>query len=155
MRLKRSNPKRHILSAKSVISSKFLVLNFSPKFLIKLINFRHPERDVVLEHVKSHYRDVNAQEPSQAPSDLSAPPTPVVQMPFAINAAINNLLSVNDQPSQASSTALNLSNSNSRLNPIVFDQHNGMDGVSPTKGCFKCGHCGQISNWKHVIQVIY
>lgn len=35
--------------------------------------------------------------------------------------------------------------------------NNGMPETNSTgsslKGSFRCGHCGQISNWKHVIQV--
>jgi hypothetical protein len=49
--------------------------------------------------------------------------------------------------------------SNAKSSLDVGKSNNGMLGTNATgsssslKGSFRCGHCGQISNWKHVIQV--
>ena len=59
---------------------------------------------------------------------------------------------------------LNFNPQNTLLTPTssldVPKINNGMPETNSTtnsnnslKGSFRCGHCGQISNWKHVIQV--
>lgn len=153
--------------------------------------FRHADRDVVLEHVKSHYRDDGTpQENKQAPSNMELGPPPLpIQMPFQI---MNNLLNGHTTGTSANVHNPNLitlsggggginqmqsSNINSstthqtlNFNPTntltlsstssshdVGKNNNGMPETnsanSSLKGSFRCGHCGQISNWKHVIQV--
>jgi hypothetical protein len=163
--------------------------------------FRHADREVVLEHVKSHYRDDGTPQEKQSSSpstnsamDLAPPPLPI-QMPFQI---MNNLLNghagtsstsnstssststnvhnrnflttlgggvVNQQTMQApsnsiTSTSLNFNSQNTLTTPttstdVVNKNNNGLqeNSTSSLKGSFRCGHCGQISNWKHVIQV--
>jgi hypothetical protein len=59
---------------------------------------------------------------------------------------------------------LNFNSQNTLLTPVSAHEvaqknNNGMPETNSTnntnslKGSFRCGHCGQISNWKHVIQV--
>lgn len=155
-----------------------------------LFRFRHADREVVLEHVKSHYRDDGTPQEKQSSSgmELAAPPPPLpIQMPFQI---MNNLLNgqhgtsststtnvhnrnlltlgggVNQMQasnSNASSThpTLNFNSQNTLTTPSsshdAGKNNNGMPETNSTgsslKGSFRCGHCGQISNWKHVIQV--
>ena len=63
--------------------------------------------------------------------------------------------------SNASSThqTLNFNSQNTLTTPStshdVGKSNNGTEtnSTSSLKGSFRCGHCGQISNWKHVIQV--
>ena len=60
---------------------------------------------------------------------------------------------------------LNFNSQNTLLTPAstldVSKNNNGMPETNASnnsnnsvKGSFRCGHCGQISNWKHVIQVL-
>lgn len=188
-------------------------VNFKLTIFIPI--FRHADREVVLEHVKSHYRDDGTpQERQQSAAnnnnthatstssqmDLAPPPLPI-QMPFQI---MNNLLnghgiatSTNTTSNSSSTTNVHnrnnllttlgggvvnqmqaTSNSNattSQLQTLNFNpqntlttpttstldvgikNNNGLQDMnsssSSLKGSFRCGHCGQISNWKHVIQV--
>lgn len=72
---------------------------------------------------------------------------------------------------QSYSISMNLSNPgnlviNSTANAVVSAPINTGTGTNTatnilektteqgSKGSFKCGHCGQVSNWKHVIQVL-
>lgn len=73
--------------------------------------------------------------------------------------------------SQASNTNSSITHQTLNFNPQntllttasaldVAKINNGMPETNSTtnsnnslKGSFRCGHCGQISNWKHVIQV--
>lgn len=152
---------------------------------------RHADREVVLEHVKSHYRDDGTPQEKQQSStgmELAAPPPPLpIQMPFQImnnllnghagtsstttNVHNRNLLTLGggvnqlqaSNSNQASSThqTLNFNSQNTLTTPSsshdVGKNNNGMpetnSATSSLKGSFRCGHCGQISNWKHVIQV--
>lgn len=170
--------------------------------------FRHADREVVLEHVKSHYRDDGTPQEKQATSssnmsggnnsqmDLAPPPLPI-QMPFQI---MNNLLNGHGTSSTSNTTsssstanvhnrnllttlgggvvnqmqATSNSNATTSLQTLNFNpqntlttpttstdvgikNNNGLTDMnsssSSLKGSFRCGHCGQISNWKHVIQV--
>lgn len=175
--------------------------NHSP---ILSLFFRHADREVVLEHVKSHYRDDGTPQEKQATSgnssqmDLAPPPLPI-QMPFQI---MNNLLNghgiatstpnttssssttnvhnrnllttlgggvVNQMQATSNSNAttsqlqtLNFNPQNTLTTPttstdVGIKNNNGLQDMnsssSSLKGSFRCGHCGQISNWKHVIQV--
>jgi hypothetical protein len=164
---------------------KFFVENCKTKIFSVL--FRHADREVVLEHVKSHYRDDGTpqEKQSSAGMELAPPPLPL-QMPFQI---MNNLLNghagtsssstnvhnrnllttlgggasqLQASNSNASSThqTLNFNSQNTLTTPStshdVGKSNNGMtetNSSSSLKGSFRCGHCGQISNWKHVIQV--
>lgn len=166
-------------------------------------HFRHGDREVVLEHVKTHYRDDGTpqdrtvatqqsqqqiQQATNAAAELAAPPPPIpIQMPFQImsnllnghtsgtsNVHNRNLITLggggntnqasNQNPSNTHQT-LNFNSQNTLLTPAsstndVNRNNNGMPETNSTnsnnnslKGSFRCGHCGQISNWKHVIQV--
>ena len=113
--------------------------------------------------------------------ELAPPPLPI-QMPFQImNNLLNghagtsstivhkNLLTslggganqLQASNSNASSThqTLNFNSQNTLTTPStshdVGKSNNGTEtnSTSSLKGSFRCGHCGQISNWKHVIQV--
>lgn len=157
------------------------------------LTFRHADREVVLEHVKSHYRDDGTpqEKPPSSGMELAAPPPPLpIQMPFQImnnllnghagtstttaNVHNRNLLTLGgganqmqaSNSNQASSThqtiqTLNFNSQNTLTTPQsshdVGKNNNGMPETNSTnsslKGSFRCGHCGQISNWKHVIQV--
>lgn len=152
-----------------------------------ILAFRHADREVVLEHVKSHYRDDGTPQEKQsiAGMELAPPPPLPIQMPFQImnnllnghagtssstNALNRNLLTtlgggasqLQASNSNASSThqTLNFNSQNTLTTPStshdVGKSNNGMtetNSTSSLKGSFRCGHCGQISNWKHVIQV--
>lgn len=48
-----------------------------------------------------------------------------------------------------SASALDVAKNNNGM-PETNSPNNSNNSV---KGSFRCGHCGQISNWKHVIQV--
>lgn len=170
------------------MSNVIYVKSFSFSF-----RFRHADREVVLEHVKSHYRDDGTPQEKQTNSgmELAAPPPPLpIQMPFQI---MNNLLNGHAGTSSSSSSTTNVhnrnlltlgggvvipmqasnSNASSTHQTLSFNSqntlatpssshdagksNNGMPETNSTssslKGSFRCGHCGQISNWKHVIQV--
>lgn len=154
-----------------------------------ILIFRHADREVVLEHVKSHYRDDGTPQENQTSSGMElAPPPPLpIQTPFQImnnllnghagtsstttNVHNRNLLTLGGganqlQPSNSNSTSthptLNFNSQNTLTTPSssshdVGKNINGMPDTNSTnsslKGSFRCGHCGQISNWKHVIQV--
>ncbi|XP_070492674.1 zinc finger protein Xfin isoform X2 [Chironomus tepperi] len=168
-------------------------------FKCKKCNFKHGDREVVLEHVKTHYRDdgtpqdrtVATQQSQQIQQSSNstelAPPPPIpIQMPFQImsnllnghtsgtsNVHNRNLITLggggntnqasNQNPSNTHQT-LNFNSQNTLLTPAsstndVNRNNNGMPETNSTnsnnnslKGSFRCGHCGQISNWKHVIQ---
>lgn len=81
-----------------------------------------------------------------------------------------NLLTLGGGASQLQASNSNASSTHQTLNfnsqntltstPSLQDvgkNNNGMPETNSTnsslKGSFRCGHCGQISNWKHVIQV--
>lgn len=154
------------------------------------IRFRHADREVVLEHVKSHYRDDGTPQEKQTNvgMELAAPPPPLpIQMPFQImnnllnghagtsssttNVHNRNLLTLGGgvvNPMQASNSnassthqTLSFNSQNTLTTPSLSHDagksNNGMPETnsagSSLKGSFRCGHCGQISNWKHVIQV--
>lgn len=147
------------------------MLNSSP-FLL----FRHSDRDVVLEHVKGHYEDgdqstsVDVNVPSPLPFTMN---TAISQYLSSVSNNSNNISGNN--PSQVPSTqsfslSMNLSNtgnmviSNPTASNAVVTAPINSTGTNATsilektteqgsKGSFKCGHCGQVSNWKHVIQV--
>ncbi|CRK86570.1 CLUMA_CG000143, isoform A [Clunio marinus] len=160
-------------------------------FKCKKCNFKHPDREVVLEHVKTHYREDGTpqEKPSNTGMELAAPPPPLpIQMPFQImnnllnghagtststNVHNRNLLTIGGGVNQTQASNSNASSSQQTLNfnsqntlsviPTSLSSHdggksnNGMPETTSTntsslKGSFRCGHCGQISNWKHVIQ---
>jgi hypothetical protein len=184
--------KRRTSSAKSACSSECCARHIHDFPLTFFFCFRHADREVVLEHVKSHYRDDGTPQEKQSGSsaELAAPPPPLpIQMPFQImnnllnghagtststaNVHNRNLLTLGGGASQlqasnsnASSThqTLNFNSQNTLTTPSSSSSshdagknNNGMPETNATssslKGSFRCGHCGQISNWKHVIQV--
>jgi hypothetical protein len=165
---------------------------------LKMPHFRHADREVVLEHVKTHYREDGspqevAKQQKQSPDqqagttthELGPPPPLPIQMPFQIMSNLlnghtagtanvhNRNISITlgggsnaSSNSKASNThqTLNFNSQNTLLTPAlaldVAKNNNGMPETNSTtnsnnslKGSFRCGHCGQISNWKHVIQV--
>jgi hypothetical protein len=170
--------------------------NLSRKFIVTdllFVFYRDSNRDVVLEHVKTHYRDNGSEQQEPAMVELSPPPPP---LPFALNTAFNqylstvansnndsasNILSGNNSLTSQTHNIINLSNpgnmaavsnqtataststsvvtavtpnqinQNQTTTNVVLER-NGMTDQG-SKGSFKCGHCGQVSNWKHVIQV--
>lgn len=184
--------RRRTSSARNATSSECDAICRRENFIMNLKSiFRHADREVVLEHVKSHYRDDGTPQDKQS-MELAAPPPPLpVQMPFQImntllnghagtssstnvhnrnlltlggGGGVNQLQASNSNASSASShTTLNFNSQNtltaaaSSLSHDAGKSNNGMPETNSTgsslKGSFRCGHCGQISNWKHVIQV--
>jgi hypothetical protein len=194
--------KRPISSARNAISSKAVIIVWSCaifKLFLLLFIFRHADREVVLEHVKSHYREDGTpqqdgkvhhpQQPQMQAAELGPPPPIPIQMPFQImsnllnghsagtsNVNNRNLITLggggssnqasNQNPSNTHQT-LSFNSQNTLLTPAsqatvdVNRNNNGMPETNSAsnnsnnslKGSFRCGHCGQISNWKHVIQV--
>lgn len=72
-----------------------------------------------------------------------------------INSTTNNNINSNNitmQALQQSSVTPSSSHdgSSKHINGMMMTDSNS---ASSMKGSFRCGHCGQISNWKHVIQV--
>jgi hypothetical protein len=163
---------------------------------MEIFAFRHADREVVLEHVKTHYRDDGTPQdktPVQQSSQELAPPPIPIQMPFQImsnllnghagtsNVHNRNLITLGgggivvNSNQNATTNTLNFTNSQNTttlLTPVVStsshdvakNNNNGMPDTNSAnsnnnnnslKGSFRCGHCGQISNWKHVIQVFY
>lgn len=72
-----------------------------------------------------------------------------------------NQLQASNSNSSSTHPTLNFNSQNTLTTPLssheVGKNNNGMQETNSTnsslKGSFRCGHCGQISNWKHVIQV--
>ena len=64
----------------------------------------------------------------------------------------NNSNNITIQALQQSSVTPSSSHdgSSKHINGMMMTDSNS---ASSMKGSFRCGHCGQISNWKHVIQV--
>ncbi|KAG5674665.1 hypothetical protein PVAND_004618 [Polypedilum vanderplanki] len=171
-------------------------------FKCKKCNFKHAVREIVLEHVKTHYREDGTpqtdgkQQTSQSQQaavssgiELGPPPPIQIQTPFQImsnllnghtagtsNVHNRNLITLggggssnqasNQNPSNTHQT-LNFNSQNTLLTPAsqtnvvdVTRNNNGMPETNSAnnnsnnsfKGSFRCGHCGQVSNWKHVIQ---
>jgi len=115
--------------------------------------------------------------------ELGPPPPLPIQMPFQImnnllnghtagtsaNVHNQNLITLGggvnqlQASNQTNPTTLSFNSQNTSLMPTTSSHHdvgknNGMPETHLTnnnslKGSFRCGHCGQISNWKHVIQV--
>lgn len=178
------------------------ISHINNNFLFIYYHFRHADRDIVLEHVKTHYREdgtpqdrgistqqQQAQQAQQVQAsnavELAPPPPLPIQMPFQImsnllnghtsgtsNVHNRNLITLggggnSNQTQNPSNThqTLNFNSQNTLLTPAssnndVNRNNNGMPETNSTnsnnnslKGSFRCGHCGQISNWKHVIQV--
>lgn len=141
-------------------------------------NFRDADREVVLNHVKGHYEDGD-----QSTSEVNVPSplpftmnTAISQYLSSVSNNSNNISGNNTSqvPStQSYSISMNLSNpgnmvisNNSTASNAVVSAPINTTGTNTTasilektteqgsKGSFKCGHCGQVSNWKHVIQVL-
>ena len=75
---------------------------------------------------------------------------------------VNQMQASNSNQSSSTHQTLNFNSQNTLTTPSssshdVGKNNNGMPETNSTnsslKGSFRCGHCGQISNWKHVIQV--
>nr|XP_023016424.1 uncharacterized protein LOC111505785 isoform X2 [Leptinotarsa decemlineata] len=83
-------------------------------FKCKKCNFKDASRDILLQHVKDHYRvqQLSGAEASTSEQDMIRGTSPDKD-----EASVNNLTG-------------------------------GKGGPAP----FRCGHCNQVSNWKHVIQ---
>lgn len=79
---------------------------------------------------------------------------------LTLGGGVNQLQASNSNASSSHQT-LNFNSQNTLTTPSsshdVGKNNNGMPETNSTssslKGSFRCGHCGQISNWKHVIQV--
>ena len=77
----------------------------------------------------------------------------------SLGGGVNQLQASNSNATSTHQT-LNFNSQNTLTTPSasheVGKNNNGMpetNSSSSLKGSFRCGHCGQISNWKHVIQV--
>lgn len=133
---------------------------------------------MVLEHVKSHYREEGLPQDKQAGEVAATVPTIPIQMPFQImNNLLNghsntgtsktstqvhnqNLLTIGGGQGQLqvySNQTPNYNSQNTLTTSTIHDvaKNNNIPGTNSTalKGSFSCGICGQVSNWKHVIQV--
>ncbi|KAL1498353.1 hypothetical protein ABEB36_009166 [Hypothenemus hampei] len=134
-------------------------------FKCKKCNFRDASRDILLQHVKGHYepephilQELEAEQMQEQQQQLFR----------AVAAAAQVTLS----PSPLSLAIGGSNTGNSNNNSIFSSQDLSLRGTSPdrdeasvnnnspgtTKGGnvssapFRCGHCNQVSNWKHVIQ---
>lgn len=169
-----------------------------------LFFFRHPSRDIVLEHVKQHYRDAGIPI-DDITTDTSSQATPPMDMTTQ-KSSLYNLLSLPEsityRPHTSTTTTAGASAATcgvehkihdltvtkitsgdqriwrtiqsqppsitltpttpTVINTAASNDHGEMDeassGVSSVSGwrCpapYRCGHCHQVSNWKHVIQV--
>lgn len=161
-----------------------------------IIFHRHTSRDVVLAHVKSHYKDSsnekNADDFPAAPipslseisneynnnvygflSAISLTPTTankILLQPSILYNAPQQRLGINAAPTgqtlnASESKTANATQAANKAAPNTTNNENGemeeaSSGFTSVNGwrCpapYRCGHCHQVSNWKHVIQVFY
>lgn len=108
--------------------------------------YRHASRDILLEHVKGHYE----QQPQQQLSPGGAGGL-LTTLPNGLPSTSNSLIISPIQ--EAQDFTLRGTSPDDRdeasVNNITPSGKGGANNQAP----FRCGHCNQVSNWKHVIQV--
>lgn len=192
-----------------------MVYNFCILFCFAC-NCRHTNRDVVLQHVKGHYKEANIPSDDQQQQHQAAniPGLSIANAnEFNNNVYVNGIVNAaklliqqhpqlsqqNDQtipqiriqalnqlsgnsshiflaeakqqppltipsitpnttsPSSILPTSINQNITTTNDNGEMDEASSGINSVNGLRGTapYRCGHCHQVSNWKHVIQVFY
>ncbi|XP_066138898.1 zinc finger protein 142-like isoform X1 [Euwallacea fornicatus] len=117
-------------------------------FKCKKCNFRDASRDVLLDHVKSHYQqqDLDHQQQELLHQAVAAAQVTVTPTPLSLGTGppAGGLFSTQD---------LSLRGTSPDRDEASVNNSPATKGGSGTNAApFRCGHCNQTSNWKHVIQ---
>lgn len=131
------------------ISYKVLLIFKNIKWLylsILYIHFyRDASRDTLLEHVKGHYEQQHHQ---LSPGGIGGLLTTITNgFPSTSNGLV-----ISPIPEAQDFTLRGTSpddRDEASVNNITSSAKGGANNQAP----FRCGHCNQVSNWKHVIQV--
>ncbi|CAG9858694.1 unnamed protein product [Phyllotreta striolata] len=109
------------------------------QYKCKKCNFKHASRDILLQHVKGHYHQPQLSTPmTQNHGLLSLAP----DRPSSSLSGVHNQLDVAQD--------LSLRGTSPDRDEASVNNINGGKGAGTAP--FRCGHCNQVSNWKHVIQ---
>lgn len=113
-----------------------------------ILIFRDASRDILLQHVKGHYEqpDLDSQEQLLQQAVAAAQVT--------VTPAALSLLASPSPGGMFSSQDLSLRGTSPDRDEASVNNSPATKGGSATNAApFRCGHCNQVSNWKHVIQV--
>ncbi|XP_076269371.1 uncharacterized protein LOC143201994 isoform X2 [Rhynchophorus ferrugineus] len=114
-------------------------------FRCKKCNFRDASRDVLLQHVKAHYQQLDSPEYQYQQTVAAAQVT-------VTSSLLTNAAAVSSGSSRFTSQDLSLRGTSPDRDEASVNNSNVTKGGTATLAPFRCGHCNQVSNWKHVIQ---
>ncbi|XP_057652819.1 zinc finger protein 208-like isoform X2 [Diorhabda carinulata] len=114
-------------------------------FKCKKCNFKDASRDILLQHVKGHYQQHSLSSSHQ----VGASSASITTSTLASQEQASTSIVAGDLNSVAQDLSLRGTSPDrdeASVNNITGGKGSG--GTAP----FRCGHCNQVSNWKHVIQ---
>lgn len=112
--------------------------------LIYYFYYRDASRDTLLEHVKGHYEQHHQLSPGGIGGLLA---TTHNGLP-----STSNSLVISPIP-EAQDFSIRGTSPDDRDEASVINTTASGKGGANSQAPFRCGHCNQVSNWKHVIQV--
>ncbi|XP_055709569.1 uncharacterized protein LOC129805580 isoform X1 [Phlebotomus papatasi] len=127
-------------------------------FKCKKCQFKHANRETVLAHVKRHYEEAGLLLDNSA---SCGDKKPLVGLPEDLKQVLTGqkceALVAPQMPAAAmvlipSNNNNNNNNENGELDEASSGGTTVMPGWRGATATYRCGHCHQVSNWKHVIQ---
>ncbi|GAB0094090.1 uncharacterized protein DMENIID0001_093130 [Sergentomyia squamirostris] len=127
-------------------------------FKCKKCQFKHPNRETVLAHVKRHYEEAGLSvDNSISMGDKKPILTLTDDLKKALMGQKCESLAAPQMPAAAMVLIPNNNNNNNNNENGELDEASSggttvMPGWRGATASYRCGHCHQVSNWKHVIQ---